>query len=366
MKWLFDGLRAVLTGDNSNATTYTVAKEEVVKQLSELYEPIGQQLQLLPDLLNRTRGDEAESDSDQSETEDSPASSNSSTRKEIVRDMLSVFDHKALPSEYGADFSERAPVSTPGTELYVPGNLAATIYGIAIRDETFFRRLRKVVTTDICAEVYFRKQFNKARELMAHLDRFAESGLSRPVEARDVNVPVCAQGLRLIVHQICENRDVRTARRPLGSQIISRAVEILVEILYEVVCNRNKDIFGRVPQQPHGEDHGRDHNLFAYLIGNPPPLDSSSPVAMGGDFIIDCLRGFPATECRPLLERLTTIMDSIHEHAPREERAVAYAAKLENMLGEYTADVFEPSSSSAQLRRPTVTSPRESQRRRIQ
>lgn len=339
----------------------TVSQGEVVKQLSELYELIGQRVEFLPDLLNRTRGAEAESDTDQSETEKISSSSTSNNRKEIVRDMLSVFDLKALPSEYGVDFPEHAPAET---EVFVRGSLAATIYGIAIRDEVFFRRLRKVVTRDICASAYFWKQRAHASELMAQLDRFAEMGLSRSVEARDVNVPVCAQGLRLIVNQICENRDLRTARGPLGSEVISKLVEYLVDILEEVVCNRNRDIFGRISQEL-SEDDERDHNLFVYLIGNPPPLDSLAPAAMAEDFIIDRLRDFPATEWRHLLERLNTIIDSIHEHTPREERAIAYAAKLENILREYTTDAFEPSSTSVQRRRPTVTNPRESRKRRF-
>lgn len=342
---------------------HTFTQGEFFNQLSELYKHIGQRVQFLPDLLNRTRGDEAESDSE-NETEKISASSKSHTRKEIVRDILSVFDPSALPSEYGVDFSDHTPASTSANELFVQESLAATIYGIAIRDDVFFRRLSKVVTRDVRAGTYFRKQWVKAKELMAQLDRFAELGPSRLVEARDVNVLMCARDLRLIVHQICENRDRRTADGPLGSEVISKAAEFLVDILYEVVCNHNRDIFGQTPQEL-SEDQGRDRNLFTYLIGNPPQLDSSAPVAMVDDFVIDCLRDFPATEWSHLLERLTTIMDFIHEHTPRQERAIAFAAKLENMLGEYTTNFYEPSSSAAQRRRPTVTSSRESQRRRF-
>lgn len=284
--------------------------------------------------------------------------------------MLSVFDGEALPSEYGIDFPERAPASPSGTELYVPGNLAETIYQVAIRDQVFFRHLRKVITRDICAGVYFRKQLAKAKELMAQLDRFAERGPTRQVEAGDVDVPACARGLRLIVHQICENRDVRTAKGPLGSEIISQAIVTLVEILEEVVCERNRDIFDRAAQEPFDEDDGRYYNLFTYLVGNPPQLDDSAPIAMRDDFIIDRLqKEFPMTEWRLLFERLNTIIDSIHDQAPREERAMAYARKLETMLRGYTADadVFEPSSSSVQRRRPTLTtSPREPRRRRLE
>lgn len=344
----------------------TVTQGEVVTQLSGLYNLIGDRIGSLPNQLNTTRGDETASDSDESGTERSYASSNSDLRKETVRDMLSVFDRKALPSEYGLNFPEDAPALASGTELYVPGNLAATVYEVAIRDQAFFRRLRKVITPDICAGSYFWKQRTKARELMADLDRFAELGSPRPGTARNVDVSVCARGLRLIVHQISENRDARTARKPLGSDVISKVAEILVEILHEVVCNRNKDIFEGSAREQDAEDHERDRNLFTYLIGNPPQFDSNTvPAAMMDDFIIDRLRDFPATEWSHLLERLTTIIDSIHEQAPRDKHATAYAAKLEAMVREYTTEAFEPSSSSVQRRRPTVTSPRESQRRRF-
>jgi hypothetical protein len=364
MQWLFDGLKALLVED-SKGTTHTITQGEVVAQLSGLYDLIGERLASLPDQLNATRGDEAESDSDESEADESYASSNSDIRKETVRDMLSVFDRRALPSEYGLDFPENAPAAASGTELYVPGSLAATIYEVAIRDEVFFRRLRKVITRDICAGSYFWKQWVKAKELMAELDRFAGSGPLRQAQTTDVTVPACARGLRLIVHQIFENRDARTAREPLGPDVISKVVEVLVEILHEVVCNRNRDIFEHMSGEGAAEGHERDRNLFTYLIGNPPRFDSSVPLAMRDDFIIDRLREFPPREWRHLLERLTTIIDFIHENASGNEHAIAYAAKLELMVREYTTEAFEPSSSSVQRRRPTISSPRESQRRRF-
>lgn len=359
---------------NSGAAMQTVTQGGVVDQLSELYELIGERLESLPDQLNRTRGDEAESDSGQSGTEETYPSSNPDFCKETVLDMLSVFDRNALPSEYGVEFPKKASASAFGTDPYVPENLAATIYGVATRDEKFFGRLRKVITRDICAKSYFSKQLGKAKELMAHLDRFAESDPSKPVGAKDVNVPVCARGLRLIVHDIFENRYARTAREPLGFEVISKAAETLINILYEVVCRRNIDISGRIPRDGVADDDERANNLFKYLISNPPRFDSTFPIAMKDDFIIDRLRDFPAAEWCDHLERLTTIVDYIHEHAPMEERATAYAAKLKSMIREYTTEAFEPSSSSVQQRssspvrrrrRPTVGSPRESQRRRF-
>lgn len=344
---------------------HTLTQGEVVKQLSGLYGLIGDHLGSLQKLLNSTKGDEAESDSDESETEENAAFVTSETRRATVRDMLSVFDRKALPSEYLVDFPEDAPASASGTDLYVPGSLEATIYRIAIQDDTIFRHLRKVITRDICASSYFRKQQAKVKELMARLDRFAASGLARSDEASNCSIPVCARQIRHVVHQIFENRKARTAQGPLGFEVNSEAAEILVIILDEVVCKRNKDIFGPTPAERTNEAHPRDHNLFMYLIGNPPRFNRTAPVAMTDDFIIDRLQDFPAVEWRHLLERLTTIVESIREHTSHEERAMAYAAKLENMLREYTADAFEPSSSSVQQRRPKISSPRESQRMRF-
>ena len=93
----------------------TVTQGGVVDQLSELYGLIGERLEYLPGQLNRTRGDEAESDSDHSGTEETYPSSNPDFCKETVLDMLSVFDRKALPSEYGVDFPKNASAPAFGT-----------------------------------------------------------------------------------------------------------------------------------------------------------------------------------------------------------------------------------------------------------
>lgn len=314
-----------------------------------------------------TRGDETESDSDNSETEESRASSNSKSRKEAVQDMLSVFDRRALPEEYGLAFSDDASGTAFPERLFVPGNLAATIYGIATRDEIFYRRLRRVVTRDICATSYFSKQRSRAREAMLRLDRYVERGPSEAPDSTDVDVPECARVLRLLVHQICEDRDARASREPLGAATIKKVAETLVEILTEVVCDRNKDVYENITWERHvQEEHRRDRNLYTYLIGDRPTSDFSAPLGMGDSFIVDQLRDFPVLQWSHLLERLTTILDNIHENAPEGERgSMAFAGKLETMLREYTSDAFEPSSSSVQRRRPTLSSPPASQRRRV-
>lgn len=314
-----------------------------------------------------TRGDETDSDSDNGATEESYSSSNSRSRKEVVQDILSVFDRHALPEEYGLAFSDDTPATAFSERLFVPGNLAATIYGIAIRDEIFYRRLRRVVTRDICAVSYFSKQRSRAREAMCRLDLYVEKGPSDAPESRDVDVPECARILRLIVHQVCKDRDARASKEPLGAATIKKVAETLVEILTEVVCKRNEDVYEDVTwERPVHEEHRRDRNLYTYLIGDRPTSDLSTPIGLGDNFIIDQLRDFPVLQWSHLLERLTTILDHIHENAPEGERgSMAFAEQLETLLREYTSDAFEPSSSSVQRRRPTLSSPPASQRRRV-
>lgn len=325
-------------------------------------------MESLPQQLNRLTGDATDSGSENSVTEESyDVSRNLNSRQEIVKDILSVFDPKALPEDYGQNFLEVEVHARASKKLYVPGNLAATIYEIAIRDEAFYRRLRKVVTRDICATSYFSKQRLRAGEVMLSLDRFVMSGPSESPEVKDVDVPECARSLRLIVHQICTDRDARASKGSLGVVTSMNAAEILVDILAEVVCNRDKDVYEGGWERDDNEPR-RNRNLYLYLIGDPPISNASAPFGMGDDFIIDRIRGFPAMEWSHLLERLTTILDHILENSTDEDEVAvrgskSYARKLDSILSEYTEEVFEPSTSSV-LRRGPMTSPPASQRRR--
>lgn len=336
--------------------------------ISELYNRIGERIESLPQQLNRLTGDATDSSSENSSTEESHVSRDLNSRQEIVKDILSVFDPKALPGDYGRNFQKDEIRARVSENLYVPGNLAATIYEIAIRDEAFYRRLRKVVTRDICATSYFSKQQLRARAVMSRLDRFVKSGPSENPKVKDVDVPECAKSIQLIIHQICTDRDARASKGPLEAVTSMNAAEILVDILAEVVCNRDKDVYEGERERDDNEPR-RNRNLYLYLIGDPPISNVSAPFGMGDDFIIDRLRSFPAMEWSHLLERLTTILDHIVEKSTSEDEAAArgskaYARKLESILREYTEEVFEPSTSSGLRRRPT-TSPPARQRRRF-
>lgn len=356
-----------MTAD-SDTSPQNISQDEVVTKISGLYNLIGERLESLPEQLNVAKGEEKDSDSDDSVIEESHASPNSEDRKADVQDILSVFDHTTLPEDLGIDFLGDTPLTAGNEELFVPGSLAATIYGIAMYDEAFHQRLRRVVTRKICARSYFSKQRARAREAMFNLDRYIENGPSELAEFGIFDVPICARTLRVIVDQICKARDARASLEPLGAATIKNLAEILVDILTEVVFNRNEDVYENISwERDVVNEHRRDRNLYTYLIGSRPVFDPSAPQGMSDNFVIDQLRRFPVMEWSHLLERLTTILDHIHDNTPDGERgSIAYAEELENMLQEYTREFFEPSSSSVQRRRPTPTSPPSSQKRRVE
>ncbi len=342
----------------------TLSNGGVAAQINELYELIGTHLHSLPDQLNFSRGNDADYDSDGSITPESYLP-DGDARKESAKEMLSVFDEATLPQEYGRSFRDAAAVAS-SEDLFVPGNLSATIYRLAVRDETFYRRLAKVITPDRCASHYYAKQRARAQEAMRSLEKYIRDGPSLLPTTEDMDIPECARTFRIIVHQICQDRDSRTAKQPLSATVIAQVAQILVEILQQV-CNRDFDIYENItwPRVGADDEPERNRNLYMYLIGDPPS-NSSAPAWMNDNFVLDQLYNIPPNEWRHLVEPLTTIQEEIHERAVEYGLpSTAYAEKLETMLQEYTEEAEEPSTSSVQ-RRPTLQSPRERQRRRME
>ncbi|KAL9603384.1 MAG: hypothetical protein Q9219_001246 [cf. Caloplaca sp. 3 TL-2023] len=357
-RWLFDGLNALLNASTASGTE-TLGPMDIPMRASALYDLIGLQLPSLPTLLNATH-DEAASDSDDPiEAILSPTLPD--IRAEQILDMLSVFDSARLPEEYGRGFTTVPPNEIPQSS-FVPGSLAATIYRLAVQDDSVFRRLRRVITHDICANAQFSKLRARAREAFAKLDNYIEDG---PSGINDWDIPMTAKTLRLIIDQISQSRDFRASTGPLSPTVVMKVAEILTEILQEV-CQRNEDVYYRIGwnRDVGNDEPERNRNLYAYLIEDPPRVSTSSPVWMSETFVVDRLRQMPANEWRHLIERLTSILDQIREYMPDESHPPPAYVKLERMIREYTTEAFEPSSSSVQ-RRPTLGIQRETRRRRF-
>ena len=205
-------------------------------------------------------------------------------------------------------------------------------------------QLGQVVTRDVCADRYLTKQRRRARQ--------AISKLSLPSNDPPMKVYECGATLKRIVREVCLDREARNLKRPANSRVLTKAAELLVDILHDV-CKHNENI-NENPSDPLASDV--DANIYTYLISDPPPSEE-------GDFVIDQLRNFPQSEWKHLLEYLTTIADDIRQNASSQGQlgSIRYASKIEAMVNDYTSTAFEPSSSSHQ--RPASSRDRESQRR---
>ncbi|KAL9131866.1 MAG: hypothetical protein Q9217_000312 [Psora testacea] len=303
-----------------------------------LYPLIGGHEADLPAQLNSLRGPEVEPP--ETPEVDISEASNLFARSDALCDILSTFDHQLLPEEFRRDFVDRAPPVVNLESCLEPQNLYVTTYQMAIVDRAVFEALRRTVSPDHCAERYIAKQNLRINEVIARLDHADQTHTGVPAAI----VIDCAHSLRVIVHQLCQDR---AKRPPLAVTQARRLSTILVELVQKV-CDRNRDL--RVGDRPRARS--RNHNLYTYLIGDPP-VDPAAPAYMNDAFVVDRLRVLSSDDWKHLFEDLTNIRDEIVEYATENERAsLAYAAKLDEMLGEYTIHANEPSSSSAQMRMP--------------
>lgn len=362
IQWLYEELNNVLHTSEASAAQSS-SRRDIIAQTPGIHDLLGLRLSPLPSALP-AGDDEAASDTDNA----AEAAHNPSIidpRIQQTLDMLSVFDSIALPEEYGQDFTP-TPVYEAPQALFVANSLAATIYRLAVQDEVVFGRLREVITPDVCAYAHFTKLRTRARQAFTRLDQYVQNGPSDDSETELQDIPTCARSLRLLVAHICQAHDLRTSSGPLSPNLVTKVAEILVEILQEV-CNRNEDVYSGIDWERDVSDDEpeRNRNLYTYLIDDPPPPRPSTPTWMKETFVIDRLRQMPANEWRHLIERLTNILDQMREYAADEESPPAPYRKLERMIQEYTAEAFEPSSSSVQ-RRPALAGRRESRSSSLQ
>lgn len=277
------------------------------------------------------------------------------TRTDILCDILSSFDRDVIPTEFKTRFVDYPPprLSPVSDSSLVRGSLPATIYHLACRDDAFYRCLQELVPPDVRAIQYYQTQSSRAQTALRRLSQYAETGPSAEAASNpDIDVPQCARQLRYIVYSMCEDRDNRIAEAPLSLQLLRRLAEILAKLVVQVVrWDRDRHQAALWQRNRPLIEHSREHNLFIYLIGDPP-VDTALPEWMTDKFVIDRLRGFPPSEWSHLLELFTTIKDSIEDmDMDNLPGSFEYVAAINDMVQYYTATVYEPSSSSAQPRR---------------
>ena len=325
-------------------------------QLGRLYPLIQQHHLSLRQNLNRFRGVDLDSDLDDPAMQEPFTTINRETRTDDLCDIISSFDNSVTPSEFKQRFVHDPPPELLPSDngSLVQGSLPATIYHLAWRDETFFRRLQQVVPQDTRAIQYHRTQNDRAQNALQRLAQYSETGQLAPGPQHDRNlgVPACARYLRFIVEEMCEDRNRRHNTAPLGAPVLRRLAEILTRLVGQIVT-WDRDVYDRARWnriQPQNE-HPRDRNLFVYMIGDPP-IDPTLPSWMTNHFVIDRLRSFPSSEWSHLLERLTTIKDAIEEKDMDSlPGSISYVAAIDDMVREYTVTADEPSSSSVQMPR---------------
>jgi len=357
-QWLFAGLHAVLTDQRVADTQAPIPIEiPLTSQLGRLYPLIRQHQASLRQELNRIRGDDVEPETDDPTMQDPFSAIDMETRTDNLCDIISSFDASLIPSEFKHQIVDYpTPELSPSNNgTLVQGSLPATIYHLAFRDDSFYRRLQQVVPQDVRVTQYHKTQYGRAQNALHLLSQYSETGpTARRMSQGDVDmdVPTCARSLRSIVNEMCEDRDRRTAVAPVAVPVSRRLAEILTRLIGQVVA-WDRDIYGRARWnrvQPRNE-HSRERNLFAYLIGDPPS-DPGLPHWMTDHFVIDRLRDFPSSEWSHLLELFTTIKDAIEEKDMNVlPGSFAYVTTIENMVHEYTATADEPSSSSVQVPR---------------
>ena len=356
MKWLFDGLNYVLS-DRSRSSTEVVTNANVLQKIAALYDQIGghldpatNRLDSLTRALNRTRGEDAATESDDIESETGSQAGDQDRTEWIIQDMLSVFDELQLPEEYGRQpFVQNIPTETTSVEnLVVRDSLAATVYGLARHDATFRRSLRKTLTKDFCARQFLDKMKDRILiRALGRLDRHITSGS----ESDTGIIMETADRLRGCVQEIQKYFEDRA---PLSKQVKIRAAEIVVDLL-RAVCEHNRDIYTeirwtRTTQDPDEQD---DRNLFHNLIGGADEEEEDDY------FALTFMSSLAPDEWMHLLDRLGELLDRLRRNqAPR-----AYIEKLERIVQAYEAHNTDPTRAVGE--RPPISGERESRRRRV-
>ncbi|KAJ5166691.1 uncharacterized protein N7482_005472 [Penicillium canariense] len=235
------------------------------------------------------------------------------TRAQKVRDVLSAFSPKILPEDFRQDLAETTAQTRTPEQCVVQGDFEATIFRLAVHDDSVFTSMCKAMPSGACAAIYFDKVQEQSRRLLADFDRYCATG-ERPADPSSpggglVEVDEVVQHLRRSVSRIRANVALRA---PYGSEGAAKA---LVSIL-EAIAARNKDAlegntWGRASF--HGEDEDQ-RNLYHLLIGSEDmDLDPDAEL-----FVLDALHALPPADLTQYLPKLLDIRGKIEvNRAPK-------------------------------------------------
>ncbi|GAB1203870.1 hypothetical protein APSETT445_002510 [Aspergillus pseudonomiae] len=254
------------------------------------------------------------------------------SRPQKVRDLMSAFDTATLPEDFRLDLIDDVGQSRTPEQCVVQGDFEATMFRLAVHDDTVYFSLCKAMPPGACAAIYFDKVQEKSRKLLADFDRYCQTG--RRSEGSNVDINNVIGDLQHNVNRIQANIVMRA---PHG---VEGAAKALVTLL-EDICNRNKDaldgnLWGGVTF--HGEDEDQ-RNLYHQLIGKAEET--------GECFILDALEQLAGSDLHQFKERLRAILQKNEvNRAPK-----AYILKLNGLVRR-----AESNSAGSGQKRPATAS----------
>ncbi|KAJ6013361.1 hypothetical protein N7540_007952 [Penicillium herquei] len=234
------------------------------------------------------------------------------TRTEKVRDVLSAFSPKILPEDFRRDLVEATTTKLTPEQCVVQGDFEATMFRLAVHDDSVFSSLCKAMPSGACAAIYFDKIQEQTRRLLSDFDRYCATGeLPTDPSSTDggiVNVDEVVTYLRRAVSRIQYNISTRTH----GYEGAANALVLILES----IAARNKDPlsgnnWGR--KSFHGEDEDQ-RNLYHVLIGSEhmelKPDDDA--------FVLSALEILPPSALYPRVNELQNTLGKIEvNRAPK-------------------------------------------------
>ncbi|KAL4955695.1 hypothetical protein BDW69DRAFT_112350 [Aspergillus filifer] len=239
------------------------------------------------------------------------------SRTQKVRDILSAFNTFVLPEEFRPDIVEpeddlgkRLRKRTP-EQCIVQGDFEATLFRLAVHDDSVFASLCKAMPPGACAAIYFDKVLERSRMALSAFDKYCQT-LKPGAERGETTPNTVLSTLRTNAMNIHRNIINRT---PHGLQIAAKTLTSLLED----ITSRNKDSlgnnqFGRTAfttDSSSGEEDEEDRNLYYLLIGNEE--DNADD-----HFCLDALSDLPGEALYPFRERLEAVLRRVEvNRAPR-------------------------------------------------
>ncbi|KAL4968054.1 uncharacterized protein BDV14DRAFT_8038 [Aspergillus stella-maris] len=238
------------------------------------------------------------------------------SRTQRVRDILSAFSTSVLPEGFRPDIVEpeddmgkRLRKRTP-EQCIVQGDFEATLFRLAVHDDSVFASLCKAMPPGACAAIYFDKVLERSRKALSSFDKYCQT-LKPGAERGERALNTVLSTLRTNALNIHRNIINRT---PHGLQIAAKTLTSLLED----ITSRNKDglannQFGRTAftTDSSDEEDGEDRNLYYLLIGSQE--DNADD-----HFCLDALSDLPGEALYPFRERLETVLRRVEvNRAPR-------------------------------------------------